>query len=328
MTHWENLLDRAVAAMVSALEVYNKPSFTYRAESFMILAINAWELLAKAKWLQDNNDNMKILYVYQQQQGQKHIKQTRSGNPMTQGLLYLGRKLVEKKELDQVAYKNLEILSESRDSAVHFYYTSPTLAQSLQAIGAACIRNFVTAAEDWFGFDFSEYNTFPMPLAFLSPSSVIEGVGLNRAENNFLLYLRDSAGSQEQSTSPYAILLNFDIRFTKSKSKDVPAVRITTDPEAPKVQLTEEQVLEQYPWTYRKLVSKCRERYSDFKEDRDFHAAKRELEIGERYVYARKYNPLDPNSSTRKFYNPNILREFDKIYTRKSEESKNNLESA
>lgn len=185
MTHWENLLDRAVAAMVSALEVYNKPSFTYRAESFMILAINAWELLAKAKWLQDNNDDMKTLYVYQEQQGQKHIKQTRSGNPMTQGLLYLGRKLVEKKELDQVAYKNLEILSESRDSAVHFYYTSPTLAQSLQAIGAACIRNFVTAAEDWFGFDFSEYNTFPMPLAFLSPSSVIEGVGLNRAENNF-----------------------------------------------------------------------------------------------------------------------------------------------
>ncbi|MGI6660956.1 MAG: DUF3644 domain-containing protein [Bacillota bacterium] len=58
MTHRENLLERAIAAMVSALEVYNKPTFRYRAESFTILAINAWELLVKAKWLLDNDDDI------------------------------------------------------------------------------------------------------------------------------------------------------------------------------------------------------------------------------------------------------------------------------
>ena len=37
--------------MIAAIEVYNKPDFKYRDESFAILAINAWELLIKARWL-------------------------------------------------------------------------------------------------------------------------------------------------------------------------------------------------------------------------------------------------------------------------------------
>ena len=47
----KELLDRTVLAMVAAIEIYNKPGFPYRNESFTILAINGWELLLKAKWL-------------------------------------------------------------------------------------------------------------------------------------------------------------------------------------------------------------------------------------------------------------------------------------
>ena len=49
------LLDRSIAAMLSAIEIYNKPDFAYREETFAILAINGWELLLKAKWLDDNH---------------------------------------------------------------------------------------------------------------------------------------------------------------------------------------------------------------------------------------------------------------------------------
>ena len=38
----ERLLDKAEAAMVAAVEIYNKPLFPYRAEAFSILALNAW----------------------------------------------------------------------------------------------------------------------------------------------------------------------------------------------------------------------------------------------------------------------------------------------
>jgi hypothetical protein len=46
------LLDKSIDAMVAAIEVYNKPRFSHREESFSILAVNAWELLLKARLLQ------------------------------------------------------------------------------------------------------------------------------------------------------------------------------------------------------------------------------------------------------------------------------------
>ena len=45
----KELLDRAVAATIAAIEIYNKPDFRYREEAFAVLAINGWELLPKAK---------------------------------------------------------------------------------------------------------------------------------------------------------------------------------------------------------------------------------------------------------------------------------------
>ena len=49
--------------MISAIEIYNKPDFKYREETFAILAINSWELLLKAKWLKENNNKIRSLYV-------------------------------------------------------------------------------------------------------------------------------------------------------------------------------------------------------------------------------------------------------------------------
>lgn len=42
------LLDKSMDSMLSAIEIYNKPNFNYREETFAVLAINAWELLLKA----------------------------------------------------------------------------------------------------------------------------------------------------------------------------------------------------------------------------------------------------------------------------------------
>ena len=43
------LLEKSIQAVLSAIELYNKPVFSYREESFSILMVNAWELLLKAK---------------------------------------------------------------------------------------------------------------------------------------------------------------------------------------------------------------------------------------------------------------------------------------
>ena len=74
--------------MIAAIEVYNKPDFLYRGETFAILAINSWELLLKSKWLSNHKNNMRSLYVMETVKNKdgsnsrrKKVKITRSGNP-------------------------------------------------------------------------------------------------------------------------------------------------------------------------------------------------------------------------------------------------------
>lgn len=98
----KELLDRAIAATVAAIEIYNKPNFLYREETFSILAVNGWELLIKAKWLKENNNKIRSLYKKESHQNKdgsrsrkKRIKHTQSRNPITLSLRHLTIKLVE-----------------------------------------------------------------------------------------------------------------------------------------------------------------------------------------------------------------------------------------
>ena len=61
-TH-KSLLDKSINSMLSAIEIYNKPNFNYREETFAILAVNSWELLFKAELLKISSYDIKSLYV-------------------------------------------------------------------------------------------------------------------------------------------------------------------------------------------------------------------------------------------------------------------------
>ena len=51
------LLEKSNEAFLMSLEVYNIPTIKYRAESFAFFICNAWELLLKAKLINDNGEN-------------------------------------------------------------------------------------------------------------------------------------------------------------------------------------------------------------------------------------------------------------------------------
>ena len=141
------LLEKAVAAMISAIEVYNKPDFKYREETFSILAINAWELLLKAKWLDLNDNKIRSLYVFTNKKkadGTDYkypkVKLTGCGNPFTHSLEYLATILRDQNILDRAAYLNILALREVRDSSTHFYNANPLFAQQLQEVGLSLIH--------------------------------------------------------------------------------------------------------------------------------------------------------------------------------------------
>jgi len=77
---YEHLLENSIHAMLSAIEIYNKPDFKYRGQVFSILLVNSWELLLKAKILNDNNDQIESIYVTLPNDS---YKKNRTGNFLT-----------------------------------------------------------------------------------------------------------------------------------------------------------------------------------------------------------------------------------------------------
>lgn len=320
----KELLDRSIAATVAAIEIYNKPDFQYREETFAVLATNGWELLLKAKWLALHKNKARSLYVTEKTttasgkpSKKQRIKKTRSGNPFTHSMNFLATDLINKNLLDQTVWRNIQALLEIRDSAVHFYNPGGAFAMRLQEIGSASLKNFVAVVGDWFGRGLNEFNFYLMPLSFMSAPTNVDAVILNPEEKRFLNYvnlLEDSDGKDDR----FAVAVNIQINFIKSKVKGALSAAIdNTDPKAVKVQMTEEDIRQKFPWDYQKLVDECRARYKDFKLDTKFHKTRKTAAMKPQFGKVRLLDPGNPKSPKKPFFSPNILSDFDKVYTKK-----------
>lgn len=319
----QELLDKSVAAMVSAIEIYNKPNFMYRGETFAILTVNSWELLLKAKHLRMNDNKLRSLYVFENRANRdgskskrKVLKKTRSGNPYTHSIDFIAKKLINAGELNEIVWRNIEALIEIRDSSVHFYNYSLKFNVLIQEIGTATLKNYVTVYKKWFGKDLSEFNFYLMPLSFVSTGKQSDVLILNNEERNFFRFINDMENSPENEGSEYSISLNLAISFSKSTSKDVINVALSKDASALKVTLTELQIHKKYPFTYAQLTAKCKERYSDFKENNDYHKFRRLYDSDSKCAYTRYLDPAQKKGSKKTFYSDVMLSRLDDHYTK------------
>ena len=319
---------KAEAALIAAIEIYNKPDFAYREETFAILAVNAWELLLKAKVLALHDNKLTAVLVREprtksdgSKTKRKFVKRNRAGNPQTIGLGVAIRDVeAAGTHLPTEVRGNLEALTEIRDNAVHFFNAQFELAKAVLEIGTACVKNFIALAKSWFDQDLSQYSLYLMPIGFLtSPSAT--AVHAAGPEENLVSYLRNLAAAQSASastTGAYHIALDLNITFKRSSTDAVSTFTLTKDPSAPHVFLSEEDVRQRYPWDYDDLRSRCRSRYADFKENATFQKIRKPLLKDPRFVLERHLDPGTPRSSKKLFYNPNIIGEFDKHYQRKA----------
>lgn len=319
----QELVDKSIAAMISAIEIYNKPDFKYREETFAILAINAWELLLKAKWLKDSNNAVRSLYVSEKRtrlNGKPYkyakIKLTACGNPFTHSLDYLSKKMVEKNILDDSANKNISALCEIRDSSVHFYNRNSLFAIRLQEIGSAAVKNYVTASQDWFDVDLNQYNFYLMPLAFLSPTKPITPIFLSKEEKNLAAYISGLEAANDPGAK-YAVSVNIELKFSKSKADEALRVQITNDPSAPKVQLTEDHLKDKYPLNYSLLTDECRLRYSDFVLNQKYHDIRNPLKTNKKYCHIKRLDPDNPRSARQEWFSRAIFTALDLHYKKK-----------
>ena len=313
--------------MLAAMEIYNKPNFSYREECFSILAINAWELLLKARILQLSRNRISAILQYERRPRADGTlseracrKKNRSGAHASIGLFKAFDLLVNEygDRPAQAIRNNLELLVEVRDNAVHFLNKGFELERRIQELGAACLKNYLNAVRQWFGVDMSAYNFFLMPLSFFRDVGPMEAITLNTDEKKLLQYFVSSLdGVDDDPTADFNLALRLDIRLVKTSHKEAPSVVMSNQPGAIPVLLEEADIRQRYPLEYSHLTAQLKRRYTDFKLTEKFYEIKKQLEKNKKFCNVRLLDPGNPKSAKKKFYNANIFNEFDKYYTKK-----------
>src|SRR5258705_3758291 len=265
------LVEKATQAAVASIEVYNKPGFKYREETFAILMLNAWELLLKARVLKENRNKLRSIEVWTSRpakngKSNKLVpKKNRAGNTMTLWIIAAAQlvRSYPRNAIDEYAIQNISLLMEIRDNAIHFHNVGRDLHKRIQEIGAAALRNFAFAAKSWFNCDLSEYQFALMPVAFETPAGIIQTV--------FAEDTKGAAGkvakllaSQEskfpfEATKPYSVGVEVELKFVRKQAANaLQVIFAPNDPNAIPVTFTEEDVFKKYPWDYRQLCNALR----------------------------------------------------------------------
>jgi hypothetical protein len=317
------LLNRSNAAMLAAIEIFNKPKFEYREEAFAILSINAWELLLKAKIVADSPKGERAIYDAKPRERngrtsqKQYIERTASGLPRTIPLKVAVQRLQAKCLPAEVAV-NLSAMRELRDSVIHAHVLSPLLGQKVLEIGTACVRNYVVLAQRWFGLDLREWKLSLMPIGFIDVPLVATGVTISPAEKLILEHLSGAVGTEILSPDKDChVAVRLQVEIARGSGTGAISVVQTKDPNALKITMTDEEFRTKFPWSYGDLVERCKDRYVGFKLDARFHQIRKTIVERQTLSKIRYLNPQRLTSAKQVFYAPAILGEFDKHYSRK-----------
>lgn len=143
----KSLIENSIEAFIHAIETINRPSVKYRMESFCFLFCNAWELLMKAKLL---NDGKKIYY-------KKKRKRPRRSFALDD---CLNRIFTSENDPVKLNIKNIHDL---RNNAIHLVI--PFIPIDIMGLFQAGVLNYPQALQDWFGVSLS--NRIPLGMMVL-----------------------------------------------------------------------------------------------------------------------------------------------------------------
>lgn len=135
------LCDKSVEAYILALEIINQLSIRYRVETFAYLVCNAWELLLKAKLLDDTHNRRTIYYPKKRGEARRTLS------------LRDCLKRVLPNEKDPVR-RNVERVADLRDEAVHLIINQ--VPKDVLGLFQACVLNYHRRLGEWFGISLSD----------------------------------------------------------------------------------------------------------------------------------------------------------------------------
>ena len=151
---------------MAAVEVYNKPTMEYREECFVILLVNAWELLLKAIL----SKNRKSIY-YPKRRNESY--RTLSWYDALRKAERLFPKTIQSLPIR----RNLELVAAYRDNATHFY-NETDFRIVLYSLAQTSITTFRDCLEHFFGKRLEKLFTWQLlPLGIWPPIDPLTYLG-------------------------------------------------------------------------------------------------------------------------------------------------------
>jgi len=80
------------------------------------------------------------------------------------------------------------------------------------------------------------------------------------------------------------------------------------------VVISDENIRQKYPLKYYDVVGQCKERYSNFFQNKKFNTIMKQIKINEKLHHERKLDPNNTKTQKQSFYSSNIWKELDKYY--------------
>lgn len=212
---YRHLLRNSKAALLAAIEIYNKPRIEYRDESFVILLINAWELILKA--LVSKNGGS----IFYRKRRHEPYKTLSCADAFSKAERYFPAGIAP-----LPVRRNLELLTGFRDNAVHFY-NQAGFGAVIYALAQTSIINYRDLLRESFNMDLAEHiNWSLLPLGISPPVDPVEYIAGRAASakqptpavRQFLLTLASAADEVKKAGADTGRLLTvFNVKLESTK---------------------------------------------------------------------------------------------------------------
>lgn len=324
-----NLMKNSISAYFAAIEIHNKPNISYRYETTALLLMNAWELVLKAfikKFIKK-----KSIYT-----GDGHTIS------IDKAISYVEEHINAAEPKAFTAIKeNLLLIEEYRNNIVHYY--NEQLEPYIFMLTAKAALNYVEFMKKYFSKDIlAEDGLFILPLGFKLPFKPEDFLTKKAAQyvstsesKEFIESIINVITDLNTKGVEDTIVVGFDIYLENVKkmknsdllvaitSKDdadasfakVSKVQITNDPNAQRVNLSDEEFVSRYPLSYSNVCAKCKKEVPNFKQGKKFNGIMAEIKKDAQYAFTRKLNPNNSKSSKTTFYTENVIAEIARRFT-------------
>ena len=333
----ESLLENSKSAIISCIEIHNKPIFSYRYEITSILLINSWELLLKA-------------YIAEYHPEVRIIKKDGTTKTFEECVSFVSSQLSNNfRHIEE----NLLKIYDFRCNVIHFY--KDKIDSILYSLIHKSVYFYNEFLKKHFNDDLSEetnlillpigFKPFASPIDFLTDKSLLKES--SKAVHQFVKSLIETTEKLNEEGIEESIMTGFKVAVineNRVKNADIIA-GITKDPaeakvfvnkiftngiandkNAQKVQIDEESLFKTiFILTYSEMIKKCRLLYTDFKQGAKFNKIISELKNNPEIHRCRF---LDINKKTgvgKSFYSVKVFEELNKHYTLKSNSNNENF---